>query len=322
MKNFTTKPGVILGTNIAGDPQLSVVIPSRNENERIKETLISIDSGISTNTDIEIVIVDDASETPVKKILDELSVRAKITVIRSEFRQGVPISRNIGCNIAKGEVLLITDAHVKFPKEWDKLILPYTGAERILVGSIVSKPKFKACGCRLVVPYMGTWWNGKTPERLEPIQVAPCSATIIPNQLFRKLGGYDSGMRLYGAAEPEFSVRAWLSGAEILALPELELEHAFKDEDQRSSWVTEHRVDMIHNGIRFGLLYLSKKETLRMIRHYTLKFPGHMQEASKLLTDSDVWNRRAELQDKLKYNFNWYINKFSLLNQVGQPIFE
>ncbi len=322
MKSSITKPGIILGSENSSRPRISVVIPSRNENERIRDTLVSIDSNRSSNADIEIVIVDDASESPVEGFLANLSIRAKVSVIRSESRQGVPVSRNIGCYSAQGETLVITDAHVQFPEDWDKMILPHVQDDRILVGSIVSAPKFKACGCRLVVPYMGTWWNGKLPERLEPVQVAPCSATVLPNELFKRLGGYDSGMRMYGAAEPEFSVRAWLAGAQILALPEFELKHAFKDKDQRNDWVNDHRTDMVHNGIRFGLLYLSRREILRMIRHYAMAFPDHMQHACKLLSDSDVWNRRAELQDSLKYRFDWYIKKFSLLDQVGRPIFD
>jgi len=301
---------------------ISVVIPSRNETDRLLKTLTSIDSNRSGETNVDIVVVDDNSEIPVKQLLSNFSISTSINVVRSESRQGVPVSRNIGCQAATGEILVITDSHVKFSKGWDQLILPHVDSNRILVGSIVSKPKFKACGCRLVVPHMGTWWNGKTPFELDPIQVAPCSATIIPRKLFESLGGYDNGMRLYGAAEPEFSVRAWLSGAEILALPEFELEHEFKNKQQRIEWLEEHRTDMVHNGIRFGLLYLSKKEILRMIRHYAMKFPAHMQDASKLLSDSDVWEKRAKLRESLKYNFEWYINKFSLNNQIGQPIFK
>ncbi len=316
------KSGAILGFNDSHEVQITVVVPSRNEKERLKQTLLSIDSNRSGNAKVEIVVVDDASEIPVTEFLAHFSIQTEFKVVRSDFRQGVPVSRNIGCEAAKGDILVITDSHVKFPKKWDELILSYVGHKRILVGSVVSKPKFKACGCRLVVPHMGTWWNGKMPNKLEPIQVAPCSATVIPRKLFHELEGYDSGMRMYGAAEPEFSVRAWLSGAEILALPEFELEHAFKNKEQRNDWLDNHRTDMVHNGIRFGLLYLSKKEILRMIRHYALKFPSHMQQASKLLSDSDVWNRRAELQDKLEYSFDWYISKFSLRNQIGQPIFD
>ena len=182
MKSSITKPGIILGSENSSRPRISVVIPSRNENERIRDTLVSIDSNRSSNADIEIVIVDDASESPVEDFLANLSIRAKVSVIRSESRQGVPVSRNIGCYSAQGETLVITDAHVQFPETWDKMILPHVQDDRILVGSIVSAPKFKACGCRLVVPYMGTWWNGKLPERLEPVQVAPCSATVLPSE--------------------------------------------------------------------------------------------------------------------------------------------
>jgi hypothetical protein len=77
---------------------------------------------------------------------------------------------------------------------------------------------------------------------------------------------------------------------------------------------------MVHNNLRLGLLYLNELTSLQMIRYYTLNFPDHIQDALKLIRISDVWQRRTFLKKTLKYNLDWLIEKFNILDQLGQPI--
>jgi len=144
--------------------------------------------------------------------------------------------------------------------------------------------------------------------------------TILERNLFHKIGGYDVGMITYGAAEPEFSLRAWLSGAEIISVPELELRHRFQKQVDATRFLNRHRSILMHNNIRFGLLYLSRASSLQMLRHYAMKFPRNMRKALKLIEAGDVWERRASLQKNLVHDFAWFINKFDLTDQIGLPI--
>jgi hypothetical protein len=180
---------------------------------------------------------------------------------------------------------------------------------------------FKGYGCRIIVPFMGTRWNRTvTSDDIQPIHVASSAGTILKTELFRKLGGYDSGMIFYGGAEPEFSIRGWLSGAEIVSIPNLTISHRFKMQDEKDAFLKELRPFMIHNNLRFGLLYLNNLSILQMIRYYALNFPDKIQEGLKLIENSDVWERRSILKGLLKHDFYWFVNKFGITDHIGQHI--
>jgi glycosyltransferase involved in cell wall biosynthesis len=307
-------------------PLISVIIPVRNEADRLPATIRSIANARSRDFPLEVILVDDAStdgccsnlvyEGP-KLAAPNLSIR----VFRLDERVGVPRARNQGANIARGDILFMTDSHVRFSKGWNRYIENNIRDNRILAATIAdTTSSFKGYGCSLIVPFMGTKWIKGPLTRMTPVQIAACSGTILKNNLFKKIGGYDPGMILYGAAEPEFSVRAWLSGAEILSLPQVEIFHRFKPQAERKQFVEELRPYMIHNSLRFGMLYLSELAILQMIRHFAMKFPNRIQKALRMVENSDVWQRRDFLSKHLRYDFHWFIKRFDLKDQVGQRI--
>jgi glycosyltransferase involved in cell wall biosynthesis len=298
-----------------------VVIAARNEGARLNATLLSIAAGRTTRSSVEIVIVSDASSDGTNE--QQFSQLNDLTIkfIHSRKRLGVARARNLGAREATSHLLFITDAHVRFPHGWDRIVLEHTGPRRILAATIVDLASgSKGYGCRLVVPHMGTFWNFVRPSRPEPVQIASSSGTVLPRSLFKEIGGYDEGMRIYGAVELEFSLRAWLSGAYIFCIPELEIAHEFKEETQRHAFLRRNRTNLVHNGLRFGACYLPEASILEMTRYYAIKFPRNFPKALKLLVESDVWDRRDVLQKSLPRNFDWFVQQFSLLDQVGRPL--
>jgi glycosyltransferase involved in cell wall biosynthesis len=302
-------------------PFISIVIPARNEEDRLISTIRSFSETRSTHQlPIEFVIVDDVSEDGCCNNLHCDASSVSIRVIRSTQRLGVPAARNLGVKQAAGEIIFITDAHVRISQNWDLHILKHIQENRILAATIIDpNSAFKGYGCSLLVPFMGTLWN-TTLDPLTPIQIAACPGTILYKRLFEAIAGYDSGMILYGAAEPEFSIRAWLSGAEILALPQVEVSHRFKSQEERDLFLSEVNVFLLHNSIRFGLLYLNESTSLQMIRYHSLRFPEQIREALKMIESSDVWERKTFLEKALQYNLNWLIQKFGIVDEAGSPI--
>lgn len=300
---------------------ISVIIPVRNESDRPLSTIRSISETRSTSSAIEIIIVDDASEEDCSRTFDYESSHVTISVHRLEQRVGVPRARNHGAFAAKGDILFITDAHVRFIHGWDRLVLEHIRPDRILAATIVDPTSaFRGYGCSLTVPLMGTKWNRDSPQDFAPVHVPSCAGTVLESRLFREMSGYDPGMILYGGAEPEFGVRAWLSGAEIVSAPGLEVHHRFKNKAERDLHIEELRVYMTHNCLRFGLLYLSERASLQMLRYYSSNFPGHAKSVFSLLNGSDVWERRAFLKEHLPNDFNWFIDRFDLKDEVGEEI--
>jgi hypothetical protein len=167
---------------------------------------------------------------------------------------------------------------------------------------------------------MGTYWLREDPGVGAPVQIASAAGTVVPRRLFEELGGYDEGMLVYGSAEPEFSVRAWLAGAEVVAHPEVVVTHRFKHRREHKPFLDGLRPLMIHNNLRFGLLYLPDEAALQMVRHFAQEFPDRARTGMDLVADSDVWERRAALEATLAFDFEWFVDRFDLTDQVGSPI--
>lgn len=90
------------------DPLVSVVIPTRNRADLLAEAVAG--AGSQTVEDIEIIVVDDASQDHTPKLLAELAAAdRRIRVERNEARRGGPAARNRGVLQARGAVLALLD---------------------------------------------------------------------------------------------------------------------------------------------------------------------------------------------------------------------
>lgn len=92
-----------------GNPNISVIVPTLNEEENIRVFLESIDHQPSVN--FETLVIDGGSRDRTCKIAEEHNARVVVLPGHGEF-----ISRNIGAKMAKGDLLLFTCADIIFPK--------------------------------------------------------------------------------------------------------------------------------------------------------------------------------------------------------------
>jgi glycosyltransferase involved in cell wall biosynthesis len=297
-------------------PGISVVIPVRNEGDRILNAVESVVRWRSAQFDLEIVVVDDASDDDCCQKLSERfctwrNSGVDVRVVRLGQWSGIPYARNAGASLARGGILFITDANVVFPPNWDVPIRRAIRPDRALCAAIADlDSSFVGYGCALDIPSMGVRWLKSPYIYGGYVPVAPCSATIITARLFRSLGGYDTGMALYGAAEPEFSVRLWLSGADIVSLPALVLRHRFRPRPQHSAFLERFGEVLTRNYIRFGLLYHDDTMAMQMLNFYAASHPRHFLSALRNVVRNGVWHRREELRRTLKYSFSHYLQRF------------
>ena len=308
-------------------PDISVLVPARNEGARLVDTILAIAKARVTHARLEFIIADDQSDDDTNGFLRAAAgellsqPRIDIRVSRLHERQGVPRARNHAASLATADILFITDAHVRVSQGFDAVILDNVEHKRVIAGAISeANTPFVGYGCRLVVPFMGTYWNRDKLDAPAPVQIAACPATAMTRALFNELGGYDPGMRIYGAAEPEFSVRAWLHGAEIWMHPEFQVEHRFKPKAERESFIGEVRPYMVHNSLRFGLLYLGEDACMQLLRYQACKFPVLFADAIRMVDRSDVWQRRKRLERQLRRPFEWFVRRFRLKDQNGGDI--
>lgn len=88
------------------NPKVSFVMPTRNRIEWMPQALESIFD--QTEKDIEIIVVNDASDDGTKEYLDSLS-DPRLVVVHNSEPQGGGRSRNIGMKCAKAPIICVCD---------------------------------------------------------------------------------------------------------------------------------------------------------------------------------------------------------------------
>ena len=120
--------------------RFSIVVPSYNEEEDIRETL---DSLVALDyEDKEVIVVDDSTDsTP--KIIRTYEPKG-VRLIRPAIREGRCGARNIGIRASTGDVVVILNADVRLPRDFLNKILPFyeQGFDYVLVKAKVSNTEF------------------------------------------------------------------------------------------------------------------------------------------------------------------------------------
>ncbi|WP_426608812.1 glycosyltransferase [Bradyrhizobium sp. McL0616] len=308
---------------VASPPLISVVIPVRNEGRRLRSTISSIMDNRSCPFPIQIIVIDDASSdgccSAALKACSSDRNHASIEIVRLPRWSGIPYARNVGAGLARAPILFMTDANVRFPRCWDHPIRDHIGPGRVICAAIAdAESQFVGFGGTLHVPSMGFDWVRTLHPHGNAVPLSPSTGTIIPTELFRRVGGYDTAMPIYGAAEPELSVRVWLSGAEIVCIPGLVLKHHFKSASEKKPFLKTIEPTLVYNYIRFGLLYLDRMRMEQMLTYYSNQFPLLFKDALRRAWVGDVWNRRSLLERILPRTFADFVRQFKIVDATGQ----
>jgi glycosyltransferase involved in cell wall biosynthesis len=115
-------------------PEVSIVIPAYNENERLGEPLQKVLSYIAdTQANAELIVVDDGSSDDTAKIAREAFAKMPqiaAQVIRYEKNRGKGFAVKTGLEAAQADVALFSDADLSTPiEEMTKLTGPLLDGE-------------------------------------------------------------------------------------------------------------------------------------------------------------------------------------------------
>lgn len=176
-------------------PSVTVIVPARDrplETRACVESLLTLDYPPDL---LEVIVVDDASQTPLSEALSGLSAR----VLRRETNEGQSAARNLAMNAARGEVLAFTDNDCVADSGWLRsLVAPLCEPDVEVTGGRVHSPSpdgpvaaFEAARSPLD---MGA--NASKVGTSEPVAYLPTCNLAVDRQTLRQLGGFDEGMML------------------------------------------------------------------------------------------------------------------------------
>lgn len=154
-------------------PELSVIIPARNESEYLGECLDSI----GDHTDVEVIVVDGGSDDGTLAIAQQHGVR----ILRSP--PGRAAQMNAGAAAARGDILLFLHADTRLPFGY-----------RAAIGRVLSRPHIVAGAFRLaldhVSPSLRAIEVGANVRSTLGQRPYGDQAIFLPRRLFEQIDGY------------------------------------------------------------------------------------------------------------------------------------
>ncbi|XP_017053552.1 polypeptide N-acetylgalactosaminyltransferase 8 [Drosophila ficusphila] len=227
-------------------PSVSVVITYHNEEPSVLlRTLSSLRSRTPFLLLREIILMDDGSSSVDEKFNNFLQIKFLNMVKhrRITTQVGLMQARVAGAQLALADVLVFLDSHVEVTHGWlEPLIAPILKNNRTCTTPIIDTIDYENFAYRRGKPSRG-FFNWEMNYIQLPLLKKEAVAMPAPHQnpimngglfaigrqWFAKLGGYDKGLKLWGAEQIELSLKLWLCGGEILEVPCSRVGHLYRD---------------------------------------------------------------------------------------------
>ncbi|KAH8300406.1 hypothetical protein KR018_004474 [Drosophila ironensis] len=227
-------------------PSVSVVITYHDEEASV---LLRTLSSLRTRTPVlllrEIILVDDGSTTVNETLNNFLQVKFLNMVKhhRLPTQVGLMGGRMVGAQLALADVLVFLDSHVEVTHGWlEPLLEPILKNNRTCTTPIIDSIDYETFAYRRGKPSRGFFdWQFnyiQLPLLKKELVALPAphenpimngGLFAIGRQWFTDLGGYDKGLKIWGAEQFELSLKLWLCGGRILEVPCSRVGHLYRD---------------------------------------------------------------------------------------------
>ncbi|XP_063049075.1 polypeptide N-acetylgalactosaminyltransferase-like 6 isoform X3 [Engraulis encrasicolus] len=208
-------------------PNTSIIIPFHNEGwSSLLRTIHSVVNRTPDHLIAEIILVDDFSDRDhLKNKLEEYMSRfPKVRIVRTKKREGLIRTRLLGASMAQGEVLTFLDSHCEANINW----LPP------LLDQIAQNPRTIVCPMIDVIDHNHFGYEAQAgdamrgafdwemyykripipPELQRTDPSDPYESPVMAGGLFAvnrqwfwELGGYDTGLEIWGGEQYEISFK-------------------------------------------------------------------------------------------------------------------
>ncbi|XP_077963027.1 polypeptide N-acetylgalactosaminyltransferase 10 isoform X1 [Gasterosteus aculeatus] len=229
-------------------PNTSIIIPFHNEGwSSLLRTVHSVLNRSPPQLLAEVILVDDFSDKEHLKVaLEEYMVRLpKVRILRTKKREGLIRTRLLGAAAAKGEVITFLDSHCEANVNWlpplmdriaqnrKTIVCPMidvidhdnfgyeTQAGDAMRGAFDWEMYYKR------IPIPARLQNGDPSEPFEsPVMAGGLFA--VDRKWFWELGGYDTGLEIWGGEQYEISFKVWMCGGRMEDTPCSRVGHIYR----------------------------------------------------------------------------------------------
>jgi glycosyltransferase involved in cell wall biosynthesis len=213
--------------NAMNETKVTIIIPVRNEEQYIANSLDSILSGTYPHDQLEILVADGKSDDRTREIVHEYALKHAFVKLLDNEMGTVPYAMNIGIRHSCGEVIVRMDAHALYPKNYvEKLVeaLDVFGADNV-GGVWITVPSSNTVEARAVAWILSHPFGvGNALYRtgqIEPREVDTVPFGCYRREVFDKIGLYDE--MLTRNQDDELNARLLRHGGKIFLIPDVKI---------------------------------------------------------------------------------------------------
>ncbi|MBN3296242.1 GLT10 acetylgalactosaminyltransferase, partial [Amia calva] len=229
-------------------PNTSIIIPFHNEGwSSLLRTVHSVLNRSPPELVAEVILVDDFSDKEhLKTSLEEYMVRLpKVRILRTKKREGLIRTRLLGASMAKGEVITFLDSHCEANVNWLPPLLDRIAQNRKTIVcpmiDVIDHDNFgyeTQAGDAMRGAFDWEMYYKRIPippeiQREDPSE--PFESPVMAGGLFAvekkwfwELGGYDTGLEIWGGEQYEISFKVWMCGGRMEDIPCSRVGHIYR----------------------------------------------------------------------------------------------
>ena len=214
--------------------QVSVIIAVRNDADGLEATLRALDAQDLAHERFEIVVVDDASDVDLSGVT---RVHDNVTLISLGEQSGSYFARNRGLEVARGDVIAVTDADCRPRPDWLAAGVRYLSRDpTVIVGGHIAMP----LGARPTIAAQVDAMVHLDQERYVTEEGGAVTANLFAGAAtFQEVGGFDE--RLQSSGDLEWTRRARRAGHALVYAPDAIVVHPPRT-SAKALWTKARRV--------------------------------------------------------------------------------
>ena len=209
--------------------KISIIIPTRNEQAFIINTLDSIMQQDYPNELVEVIIADGESDDDTRKLITEYIELHDNVILIDNPERVVPYALNYAIEKAKGEIIVRLDAHSKYPQNYvSRLVTELENTRADNVGGVwVTTPANKGVvATAIALATSHPLGIGDASYRLENPKIKEVDTVpfgCFPKDVFDRIGLFDTD--LIRNQDDEFNGRIIKNGGKIFLIPDVKIEY-------------------------------------------------------------------------------------------------
>jgi len=214
--------------------KISIIIPCRNEEKFIANTLESIINGSYPLEKMEILIIDGMSDDTTREIVGKYEKKYPQIKLIDNPQKTVPYAMNYGIKEAKGEVIVRLDAHSIYPSDYiEKLVYWLEKLDVDNVGGVwdttPANDSLEAKAIALATSHPFGIGNAqyRISNKKEPYEVDTVPFGCYKKEVFEKIGLFDTD--LTRNQDDELNARLIQNGGKIFLIPDLKIKYFARD---------------------------------------------------------------------------------------------